>query len=132
MFALIANGTVAQVAAVTFPVAEPLEWVECSTTPGVAPGWLYDGALFTAPAAPPPPAPTTQISPLQFIARFTPAETAAISAAALGNAAMLMWLVQASAASFIDLADPRTKAGLDSMVGAGLLTAAREAEILAP
>lgn len=34
------------------------------------------------------------------------------------------------AASFITLADPRTEAGLDALVSAGLLTAARKTAIV--
>ena len=132
MWARIDHGLVAEMSDVD-PAGrfhESLEWVLAD--PGVVPGWSFDGTQFNPPAPRPQPPPSTQISPLQFIARFTAAETGAIAQAALSNAAMLMWLVQASAASYIDLADPRTKAGLDSLVAAGLLTASRETAILTP
>ena len=132
MFALIAAGTVAQVAPDAFPVAPPLSWVDCTAAPGVAPGWTYDGTAFQMPPAPAPAAPPVQISPLQFMARFTAAETAGIAAAALSSSALFLWFMQASAASYIDLTDPRTKAGLDALVAAGLLTADRQTAVLTP
>ncbi len=76
--------------------------------------------------------PSPQLSPLVFIGRFTPAEQSAIVTAAQSNAAMLLWLVQAAGAQYIDLTDQRTKAGLDALVTAGFLTAERETAILTP
>jgi len=43
---------------------------------------------------------------------------------------MKLWYDRMLAASFITLADPRTEAGLDVLVAAGLLTAERKAEIV--
>ena len=134
MWARIENGTVVELVSVN-PAGRyhpSLLWVDCTGVPNIALGWIYTGADFTAPSAPPPAPPPTQISPLEFMARLTPAETTAISTAALGNAALLMWLVQASAAQYIDLTDPRTKEGLDALVAAGLLTADRAAAVLTP
>ena len=131
MWARIQNGVVAELTD-TDPagrfVAE-LTWV---TAPAeVAAGWTYDGATFHPPAAPAPPA-QTQLTPLEFMARFTQAESAAIAGAALGNAALFLWFLQAMGASYVDLTDARTKTGLDALVAAGLLTADREAAILTP
>jgi hypothetical protein len=51
MFALIANGAVAQIDAAGFPIAAPFAWVDISAvspTPQV--GWSYVAGVFTAPA----------------------------------------------------------------------------------
>jgi len=68
---------------------------------------------------------------LQFRALFTAAENQAIMAAAQTNHAVLDWLLQAVGASEINLGDAQVKAGLDALAGTGLITAAREAAILA-
>jgi hypothetical protein len=79
--------------------------------------------------------PTKQLSPvlsyLQFRALFTAVENQAIMAAAQTNHAVLDWLLQAVGASEINLGDAQVKAGLDALAGTGLITAAREAAILA-
>ena len=46
------------------------------------------------------------------------------------NATVKLWYDKMLAASFITLDDPRTEAGLNALVSAGLLTAARKAEIV--
>lgn len=59
MFALTFKGKVAQIEAAAFPVHSALAWVDIGANPqGIAAGWSYDGAVFTAP--PPPPAPPTK------------------------------------------------------------------------
>lgn len=90
--------------------------------------WLAAGNV---PDPAPALAPVTQMSPLVFIGRFTAAEQAAVAAAAQTSAAMLLWLTQLSAAQYIDVTDPRTIAGINMLVTAGLLTADRVPEILA-
>ena len=100
-----------------------------AVTPQPAKGWAYTGAVFVSPAPVVPPAPT--LTPLEFMALLTPAEETAIATAALQNAAVLLWLVKTSGASYVSLGDPATVAGVDAMVTAGLLTAARAAQILA-
>ena len=72
-----------------------------------------------------------RLSPLEFFHLFTDAEYAAITAAAVANPALLGWLLKASGARYIDLADPLTAAGLGVLVAAGLLTSARMADVLA-
>jgi hypothetical protein len=71
-----------------------------------------------------------QMSPLAFRALFTADEMSAIQTAALSNADMLGWLLQMSAAQYIDLDDPLTKAGLSFLVSVGLLTSSRKTAIL--
>jgi hypothetical protein len=72
-----------------------------------------------------------QLTPLQFVALFTPAEQQAIAQAALANAAVFLWFSKAMGATYIVLSDPQTVAGLAALVAAGLLTAARQAQVLA-
>lgn len=80
----------------------------------------------------------TEIPALAFRSLFTEAELAAVYVAA--HAAMgatppdprlQMWLDASSAATVIDLGSPLTRAGLDALVVAGLLTPERAAAILA-
>jgi hypothetical protein len=78
-----------------------------------------------------PPISLTRHSWLEFRGRFTEAEQAAIMTAALSNAALFSWLLDGAGAQFIDTADPRTIAGVQSLVSANLLTSERAAEILA-
>ncbi|HZT90239.1 MAG TPA: hypothetical protein VFA12_20030 [Stellaceae bacterium] len=81
---------------------------------------------------PAPAAPVTKIvSRSVFLSLFTTAELVAISGAARTNDAVNVWLITAEAADSIDLAAAKTKAGLDALVAAALLTGAREAAILA-
>jgi hypothetical protein len=79
-----------------------------------------------AAAAPPP----RQLAPLDFMALFTEAELEAIVAATIQTAAIKLWYDRMLAARYIDLDDPLTSAGLDALVAAGLLTAARTASVL--
>lgn len=95
-------------------------------------GWGYNGREFSEPAPLPPPAPVTTVSPLEFMSRMTAAEDAAIATAAQSNAQVLLFLLQMSAATVIDLNDPRTIGGVNALAAAGLLTAERAKEILVP
>ena len=83
----------------------------------------------------PDPAPTgpvnTDLSPRNFMARFTTAESAAIATAAQTNASVLTFMLQVSAADYINVTDPRTIAGVNALVTAGLLTSSRAPVILA-
>jgi hypothetical protein len=136
-YARIADGAVAELFtppdgfSITDCFAPGMEWVDVGSS-GAAPGWTYDGTAFHAPAPPAPPAPITTMSPLEFMARFTANEQTAIATAAQANASVLLWMLKLSGATFVDLADPQTKAGIDALVTAGLLTAERETAILTP
>ena len=100
-----------------------------STSPQPSKGWTYTGAVFVAPAPVVPPAPT--LTPLQFMALFTSAEETAIATAAQQSAAVLLWLVKTSGADYVSLGDANTIGGVNAIVAAGLLTAARAAQVLA-
>jgi hypothetical protein len=76
------------------------------------------------------------ISPLEFRRRFTAAERAAITtaagqAAAGGNPQLQMWMDDLAAAGEVDLDNADVAAGIAALAGAGLLTTARGAEVLA-
>lgn len=72
------------------------------------------------------------IRPLAFLERFTSAERTTIRAAAGSDDALADWLDMLRAAQEIDLESQRTIAGLQALVDAGLISAARKDEILTP
>lgn len=71
------------------------------------------------------------ISKLDYMNRFTDAELAAIYTAAKTNINIEIWLEKFKLSSEINLDDPRTIAGVQSLESVGLITAGRAAEILA-
>ena len=88
-------------------------------------------------AAPPGAPPTTsydktQFTSLEFLDRFTGSEQLAVVTATLASPVVKLWYDKMLAASFVDLADPRTEGGLDALVLAGLLAPDRKAVILTP
>ena len=87
--------------------------------------WLDAWNAATVPASP------RVIAPLEFLLRFTAAERTAVRAAAAISAELADWIDQARFAQEIDLDATTTAAGLDALVGAGLLTAERRATVLA-
>lgn len=80
----------------------------------------------------PAPVQKVRFSPLEFRERFTQAEQVAIRQASFTD--MNVGLVYDSflSADFIDVTDPRTAAGIDVYVTAGLLTADRKPKLLEP
>ena len=146
-FALIESGVVAQL--FTPPVGfsmdecfhDRLDWIDCTATPAVAPGWTYGGGTFAAPAPPvaaPPPPPLPMVAPYVYFKRFTAAETDAIHTAALASPPtpqslqLFNFLLLAASLSEVNLLDPITVNGHQMLVSVGLLTAARSATILTP
>ena len=91
--------------------------------------WLSEGNT-PEPADPLPPAPPKQFTSLEFLDLFTEDEQLAFATAAMQSAQVKLWYDRTLAASFITLADSRTEAGLQALVGAGLLTQARKDEIV--
>ena len=126
----IANGAVAEVLPalpVGLPPALLATYVDVTwSEPKV--GWIYSHGMFYAPSVA---APALTLTSLQFLALFTPAEQTAVATAALATPALMLWFMQAMGAESISLSDPRTVAGIAALVGAGLLTAARESQVLA-
>lgn len=120
----IENGVVVQVDRTTN--VAPEGWVECG--PDVACGMLWDGEEFSLPPLPAPAAPRWSF--LEFMERFTQAEQEAIAGAAMVNVQVKLWYDKAVGAKEIIADEPRTVAGMDALVAAGLLTQARRDEIL--
>ncbi|WP_038367823.1 hypothetical protein [Bosea sp. UNC402CLCol] len=67
----------------------------------------------------------------EFIRLFTKDEQLGIAQAAMTDAATKLWYDQAVGAEFIDLGDADLAAGLDALVSAKLITAARKVQVLA-
>ena len=77
------------------------------------------------------PGTATSVPQQSFIGMFTPAEQAAIIAAAPLDANML-WMAQIVAMQPISLTDPAIIAGINALAANGVITPARAAAILAP
>ena len=76
---------------------------------GPYPATLVQG---TAPYVAPTIVPVTQVTPLEFKARFTTSEWGSILITATTDPTVLGWIFEASAATYIDLTDPNTTLGL--------------------
>ena len=72
----------------------------------------------------------TTIATLAFMQRLTVAERQAIIVAARTSSAIQDWRDMVLAVAQVDVTDPLTIAGINSMAAAGLLTTARSAQIL--
>lgn len=132
--ALIAGGVVQNVILgdpADFPDA--IDVTDLNPRPG--PGWLYQGGEFD----PPPPAVApdlgTKITKLAFRQRLTDPVLVAIELAAIHNPAATLQQQQLAAqlrvmqenvrvATYIDLARPDTRAGVQALEAAGLLPSA--------
>lgn len=106
----------------------------------VAEGWRYDGGSFAPPAtiAPPPQATIRVIAPLAFRRRMSTARRREITLAAAQamaatppQPALQVWLDDLNAAKRVELDHPDTIAGVALLQGAGLLTEAEAAALLA-
>jgi len=80
----------------------------------------------------PAPEPKTKFTSLEYLDRFTQGEQELIVAAANSNVQIKLYYDRLLAATFIDLEDPRTAAGIDALIAAELLDASRKAELLQP
>lgn len=106
---------------------------ESSSFSSVCDDWLdplnninpYAGVYYT-------PKPSTQFSSLAFLDRFTQAEQLSVVQATMVSAEVKLWYDRLLAADFVDLEDPRTEAGVDALIMAGLLDPSRKLEILTP
>ncbi len=78
-----------------------------------------------------PEAPTYRdLTSLEFLDLFTDDEQVAVVAATMTSPIVKLWYDKMIAAMSITLSDPRTEAGLDALVDAGLLSVDRKAEIV--
>lgn len=91
--------------------------------------WRLDnGSLIYDPPTPPR---KSVLTYADFRARFTEQEMAAVRVAVTQDAEALDWALGAAADNAINLDSARTSAFLDKMVGAGIITTDRKAQILA-
>ncbi|MEW8230341.1 MAG: hypothetical protein AB2745_08460 [Candidatus Thiodiazotropha endolucinida] len=129
--ALIANGVVKNV--FKSPSLGHPGAIDVTGLPTVGPGWLYDGAGFSAPTPPDPgPAPTTyQITPTELLRRFTIAEKAAIVAAQATDPVVGAFMFTLQVAKVIDSDNQDLIDGVNYMESAELIATGRAAEILA-
>lgn len=86
-------------------------------------------AFTWAPDAVPVPAPRL-LTHETFIKRFTATEWEAMTAAARANAAMDAWMRRFQLATFVNLDDPATAAGVQALEMAGILNTGRAAEVM--
>lgn len=93
--------------------------------------WVAEGNIIEPYVEPTPP-PKTKFTPLEYLDRFTDTEEDAVIVAADQNVQIKKFYNRLLAATFVDLDDPRTTAGLNALVAAGILTEARKDEILTP
>ncbi len=85
--------------------------------------WEYaEGALRKKPV---------RLTRLDYMRRFTLVEEAGIRVEARTDPMIEVILGRLSAAEYVDVTDTETVAGVDYLVGKGLLTAERKAEVLA-
>ena len=111
-------------------------------------GWPYhvmpSDPLFPAVAAaaegqdlPPEPEPEPIVipprlpTPREFMDRLTEARQAEITAAAMGNAAVMLWLLRLLGATEVDPAHPETIAGVGALRAAGVITQPEAEALLA-
>ncbi|MGX5660000.1 hypothetical protein ACWKWV_09800 [Castellaniella ginsengisoli] len=96
---------------------------------------IEDGFDLVDPPAPeeppaPEPEPRMTLSSREYLMRFTNAEYAAVRSS--DSIDLHRAYDSLIAAQFVDLTDPDVGMGLDLMIGAGIIDAARKAELLQP
>ena len=96
----------------------------------VTSGCFWDGDHWEIVESMPAPIVYRDLTSLEFRELFTDAEQVAGVSATMASPVVKLWYDKMLAAMNITLSDPRTAAGLDALVAAGLLTAERKAEIV--
>lgn len=92
--------------------------------------WKENGGVPQEAPAPPTEAPQQPISWLDFMALFTLSEQTAIAISVDPTVAVFRMMATGLGGD-MNLSDPRVALGLDALVTAGLIAAARKADILA-
>ena len=87
-------------------------------------------AEWVPPESVSPPVAPKQLTSLEFLDLFTDAEQVAVVYSTMTSPVVKLWYDKMLAAMNITLSDPRTEAGLDALVDAGLLSVERKAEIV--
>jgi len=126
-YAIIENGVVVNVALADSPIDQ--HWIATEVA-GI--GWAWDGQNFFAPSVPAAAPTARDLTPVQYLKRFTQAERIAIRAAAASNPVVNDYLQLMNAVTdVVHLDDPDTVAGLNAMEAAGLIGTGRAAAIRA-
>ena len=106
-------------------------WIDLTgVNPQPGPGWTYANGVFTPPPVPTPPVLPPVITKIAMITRFTDPEFVGVLSAAKTDVEVEGWYARFSAASVINLQDPRTIDGMNMLVSKNLLTQARATAIL--
>lgn len=131
-YAIVAgDGVVENVVIADGPLDVGGTWVDLTGVnpqPGV--GWTYANGVFTPPPVPTPPVLPPVITKIAMITRFTDPEFVGVLSAAKTDVEVEGWYARFSAASVINLQDPRTVNGINMLVSKNLLTQARATAIL--
>lgn len=77
----------------------------------------------------PAPPVALNLSSLTFLDLFTEYEQIAVASAAMSNVQAKLWYDRTFAAEYIDISDPRTKAGLEALVSMDLISKERKDQI---
>lgn len=77
-----------------------------------------------------PTPPKTQFTSLEFLDKFTEEEQLLVVQATMASAQVKLWYDRLLAASFVDIADPRTEGGIDALIAAGLIESNRKSALL--
>lgn len=86
-------------------------------------------AIEPTPAAP---LSKTKFTSLEWLDRFTQQEQLAVVAASMTSSQVKLVYDRMLAASYVDINDPRTEAGIDALIAANLIAANRKAALLQP
>ena len=137
MYALIKNNTVhghietdAQTAAEITAAGEYLA-VECAGVPENDSTYDPETGVITPPSPPAPPAAARILTKVAYLKRFTQAERMAIRGAAKESPQVEDYVELLNLSEEVDLDDPETVLGVNTLEAAGLIGAGRAAEILA-
>jgi hypothetical protein len=122
--AFIKDGQVANIVVYADGAPLPAGYVALAPGQAVNTGDGYAGGVFTPAVVATP----RVISSLAFMRRLTSAEIAAIEAHPVPDVRRL--LVEATAAVEIDLADPVTIGGVQTLEALGVITSGRAAQVL--
>lgn len=126
--AIIDNGVVVNIIAGSVPGSIDITGLD----PRPQIGWAYADGEFSAPVEPDPEPVDygTKITVLSFLNRFTQAERLALRTEAKTNVVVEDFLGLVTAASFIDLTDAQTIAGVGYLESEELIGTGRADEIL--
>ena len=122
-YALVVGGVVVNVVEQASLPTVPGQWVACGNA---GPGWTYSNSTFAAPADTRP----RHITGYALKMRMTSAERIAIRAAAASSDEVADFMDLADSAQYIDLDDPTTRTGVQTMEAVLLLGTGRALEIL--